>query len=215
MSQKIAPRYRRHICSLVMMPWLWIQNVRSEIFCNWAKWKFQLNLESWSSAAKKKSSRWKLLDKSGRSIWGETIISRRIHPVQDNLDGNWNCTAVHIMARNKIVNRRFQWNTLWEKFYFLGDSLVCSWHWPFGCDECLPDNYICISTNHPLIYRKYKFKYKRQIENIRTVALSLATPGSTVGWSCSTGASRAPPGEEVGEEEVELQGPACAKKPKQ
>ena len=57
---------------------------------------------------------------------------------------------------------------------------------------------------------------------IRTVALSLATPGSTVGRPCSgsTGASSAPPaGEEVGEVEEEeeelLQGPACAKKPKQ
>jgi len=56
----------------------------------------------------------------------------------------------------------------------------------------------------------------------KAVALSLATPGSTVGRPCSgsTGASSAPPaGEEVGEVEEEeeelLQGPACAKKPKQ
>ena len=52
---------------------------------------------------------------------------------------------------------------------------------------------------------------------LRTVALSFATPGSVVGLIVSTGARRAPapPGGDVGEIEVVLHGPACARKPKQ
>ena len=46
--------------------------------------------------------------------------------MQDNLDGNWNCTAVHIMARNKIVNRRFQWNTFNENNSIFGGILLCA-----------------------------------------------------------------------------------------
>jgi len=51
----------------------------------------------------------------------------------------------------------------------------------------------------------------------RAVALSFATPGSVVGLIVSTGARRAPapPGGDVGEIEVVLHGPACARKPKQ